>query len=489
MTPKRACSRTNTICCARRAISFKLGPKTLVIKRGEYGAMMVHDGGVFSRARRFRWKKCTIPPAPAIASPAASWAISPMPRSMNDAVMRRAMVYGSVMGSFAVERFGLERIRQLKRREIDARARHFFKLTQFQPALTKSQHSPRRARLPRRAPVYTRRLPIAAYANVYSNCGSDDRAVKPPALAPGGLVRVISPASPADRDALGRGIAELERLGYRVRTGSAMQPEGYFAGSTLRRKAELEAALQDPDASAVICARGGYGTAALLDQIRLPRRLRPKLLDRLQRRDHAAGISLDPLPLDFALRPYGRRRVRTMAQALAPDMISRHSSTLQRESATPGRSRSTAKPLSRGEASGLLLGGCITLLETTLGTPWEFDTRGAILFLEDRGVKPYQLDRMLLHLLQAGKFRGVRGIVLGDFPDSEPPRERRHRARRLPADSGPLRIPIIFGAPIGHTVRPMLTIPLGVRARLHAAGEGKLEILEPAVACAHEATK
>ena len=76
-------------------------------------------------------------------------------------------------------------------------------------------------------------------------------------------MRVISTASPADRDALGRGIAELERLGYHVRTGSAMQPDGYFAGSTLRRKAELEAALQDPDASAVICARGGYGTATL----------------------------------------------------------------------------------------------------------------------------------------------------------------------------------------------------------------------------------
>jgi muramoyltetrapeptide carboxypeptidase len=117
-----------------------------------------------------------------------------------------------------------------------------------------------------------------------------------------------------------------------------------------------------------------------------------------------------------------------------------------------------------------------------LGTPWEFDTRGAILFLEDRGVKPYQLDRMLLHLLQAGKFRGVRGIVLGDFPDSEPPQECspsvRDVCRRILM---PLRVPIIFGAPIGHTVRPMLTIPFGVRARLRAAGEGQLEILEPAV--------
>ncbi len=91
-------------------------------------------------------------------------------------------------------------------------------------------------------------------------------------------MRVISTASPADREALGRGLAELERLGYRPRLGAAMRPDGYFAGSLARRKTELEAALADPDASAVICARGGYGTATLLDQLRLPRGLRPKLV-------------------------------------------------------------------------------------------------------------------------------------------------------------------------------------------------------------------
>ena len=306
-------------------------------------------------------------------------------------------------------------------------------------------------------------------------------AVKPPGLAPGGLVRLISTASPADRDALGRGIAELERLGYHVRTGSAMQPEGYFAGSTLRRKAELEAALQDPDASAVICARGGYGTATLLDQFRLPGRLRPKLLvgysdvtmlqAYLWTRFHWTSLHGPMVAAGFN-NGAGVRSGYDLASFIEASAGKRDSWSLALD----------AEPLSRGEASGLLLGGCISLLETTLGTPWEFDTRGTILFLEDRGVKPYQLDRMLLHLLQAGKFRGVRGIVLGDFPDSEPPQECspsvRDVCRRILM---PLRVPIIFGAPIGHTVRPMLTIPFGVRARLRAAGEGRLEILEQAV--------
>ncbi len=97
-------------------------------------------------------------------------------------------------------------------------------------------------------------------------------------------------------------------------------------------------------------------------------------------------------------------------------------------------------------------------------------------------MKPYQLDRMLLHLKQAGKFAGVRGIVLGDFPDSETPEGSSVTVadvcRRV---LGPLRIPIVYGTPVGHTTRPMLTMPLGVRARLQAAGEGRMDILEPAV--------
>ncbi len=135
-----------------------------------------------------------------------------------------------------------------------------------------------------------------------------------------------------------------------------------------------------------------------------------------------------------------------------------------------------------GVASGIILGGCLTLLQTTIGTAWELDTRGAILLLEDRGVKPYQVDRMLLHLAQAGKFAGVRGIVLGEFPDCESPSGSgvtvRDVCRRI---LGALRIPVIFGAAVGHTPRAIVTVPLGVRARLHSIGEGQLEILEPVV--------
>jgi len=97
-------------------------------------------------------------------------------------------------------------------------------------------------------------------------------------------------------------------------------------------------------------------------------------------------------------------------------------------------------------------------------------------------LKPYQLDRMLLHLIQAGKFKGVLAIILGEFPDCEVPEGStvsvKDVCKRL---LRPLKIPIIYGAPVGHTTRPMLTLPLGIRARLRATGEGRLDILEPAV--------
>jgi muramoyltetrapeptide carboxypeptidase len=133
-----------------------------------------------------------------------------------------------------------------------------------------------------------------------------------------------------------------------------------------------------------------------------------------------------------------------------------------------------------GSADGVLLGGCLTLIETALGTPWELDTHGAILLLEDRGMKPWQVDRALMHLKQAGKLRGVSGVLLGDFPECDAPAGSEtvlDVARRI---LGTVGVPVVWGAPIGHTPRPMLTLPLGVRARLKADETSRLEILEPA---------
>jgi muramoyltetrapeptide carboxypeptidase len=97
-------------------------------------------------------------------------------------------------------------------------------------------------------------------------------------------------------------------------------------------------------------------------------------------------------------------------------------------------------------------------------------------------MKPWQVDRALMHLKQAGKFESVRGLVLGEFPDAGTPLSGSATIRDVCARIlGELRVPVVYGAAVGHTPRPMLTVPLGVKARLRAQGDGELEILEPAV--------
>jgi muramoyltetrapeptide carboxypeptidase len=306
--------------------------------------------------------------------------------------------------------------------------------------------------------------------------------LKPPALAPGSTIAVVSPASSAKQDRVRRGCDNLEQLDYRVHDLSAnRKPDGYFSGSFESRLNELQDALTNPDYRAVFCSRGGYGSAELLEQIKTARIKKPKIFCAFSDLTSLQIFLWQKLRWVTFYGPLIAGGFDAGANATGgydPDsfmcaMTATHSSW-----STPLR----GETLVRGTARGVLLGGCITLVETSLGTPWELDTRGAILLLEDRGLKPYQLDRMLLHLLQAGKFKGVRGIVLGEFPESEPPEGSRVTVGEVcQRILGSLQIPIVYGAPVGHTPRPMLTLPLGVRARLHASGEGHLEILEPAV--------
>jgi len=304
---------------------------------------------------------------------------------------------------------------------------------------------------------------------------------KPKALAAGSRLGVFAPASPADSVAMIAGLAELKRHGFHVVANQDTKADGYFAGPPLERTNGFLGPLNSEQVDGLVALRGGYGSNYLLEF---------GLEKSLANLKCVIGFSdLTTLQIFLWQRSNWITFYGPMVAAglhAGPDARKGYdeSSFLQ----AVGRTESGWKLRLRGEAVlagqslGRVLGGCMTLLEATIGTPWELDTKDSILILEDRGMKPYQVDRVLMHLKQAGKFEGVRGIVLGDFPESEPavagaPTVREVCARIL----RPLGIPIVFGAPVGHTVRPMLTIPLGIQARLDADGEGTLEFLEPAV--------
>ena len=307
------------------------------------------------------------------------------------------------------------------------------------------------------------------------------RPVKPPALRKRDSVCVVSPASPAQATGLERGREEIRKLGYALAENSVrVTAEGYFAGSAADRARELFEGMQRDDVRAVIGARGGYGSNYLLD-----------VLDaRVQRPRILIGYSDITTLQIFLWQKLGWVTFYGPMIAAGFDCGAGTQGGYDADSFVRAVSETKSgwkipldgESLASGEAEGVLLGGCMTLVEATLATPWELESEGAILVLEDRAMKPYQVDRVLMHLKQAGKLRKVRGIVLGEFPESEPsfagsPTVRDVCQRVL----GDLKIPVVWGAPVGHTQRPMLTLPLGVRARLRATVECELEILEPAV--------
>jgi len=305
--------------------------------------------------------------------------------------------------------------------------------------------------------------------------------LKPPALRCGDSVRVVSLASPVDEERLERGCAELARLGYVVKADRLriLAREGFFAGSKSDRVQALTQALCEAESRAIFCARGGYGSNYLLDALQ-DLQARPKIL---------CGFSDITSVQIWAWQKFKWATFYGPMVGSGLDCGADSRGGYDHGSFTRAITETNkgwaidlrGESLAPGVAEGILLGGCLTLVQTSLGTPWELDTNGAILILEDRDMKPYQVDRALMHLKQAGKFDGATGVILGEFPGCDAPAGTetvKDVARRI---LGGLKLPVLWGAPIGHTDRPMLTLPLGVRARLAANEAGKLEIFEAAV--------
>jgi len=304
---------------------------------------------------------------------------------------------------------------------------------------------------------------------------------KPRALAPHSMVMPFAPASPAEPSKIAAGAEELRRLGLQVAERTSTENDGYFAASTAIRRDELVGQLERADIAALVGTRGGYGSNYLLDDLHISASANPKII---------LGFSdLTSLQIYLWQRfQWGTFYGPMLAAGLdagpsAPNGYEEKSLLAALQNTAGGWSLDLqGEQLNPGEARGRVLGGCLTLVETAIGTQWDLQTDDAILVLEDRGMKPWQVDRALMHLKQAGKFTNVRGIVLGDFPECDAPVAGSPTVRDVcQRILSPLGAPIVFGAPIGHTMRPMLTVPLGVKARLSTNGAGVLEILEPAV--------
>ncbi len=290
---------------------------------------------------------------------------------------------------------------------------------------------------------------------------------RPPRLRPGDRVAVVAPSGPVPKDRLDAGCGLLRSWGLDVVVGEhvtdAHERFGYLAGSDADRTADLQRAWLDPGIAGVLCARGGYGVQRMVDLLDWDAMgaVPPKVF---------VGYSdITALHEAFATRlgiaTLHGPMVATQVFVGDADSAERLRRTLFEPEAERTLTSASAEALVPGTASGVTVGGCLSLLVADIGTPsGRTSVAGGILLLEDLEEETYRLDRYLTQLLRSGWLDGVAGIALGSWQDCTPMEELRDLfLDRL----GPLGVPIVWELGFGHSPST-LTVPLGVRAVLDA---------------------
>jgi muramoyltetrapeptide carboxypeptidase len=318
--------------------------------------------------------------------------------------------------------------------------------------------------------------------------------IRPRALRPGDTVGLITPSSyVSDPDRLALAERTVRYFGLVPKFGKNVRKrEGYLGGTVEERVEDLHEAFRDPQVKAVFAVRGGYGAAQLLDRIDYDLiRSHPKIF---------LGYS-DITALHLAIRK--RTGLVTFHGPITLSRFTPFTQTYFRKAlfetdplgrvtnppdSDPLRPAHTLRTVRRGKARGPLTGGNLTLISTTMGTSYEIETRGCILFLEDVEEQPYSIDRMLTQLRLAGKLTGAAGVIFGECQDCRPREFQPSYESTLSVGEvvdeilAPLTVPVLSGLTIGHT-DDQLTLPLGVMASLDA-DKGELVIEEAATVTA-----
>jgi len=317
-----------------------------------------------------------------------------------------------------------------------------------------------------------------------------NKLLKPERLCFGDTVGLVAPASaPQDPKAVDRAAAALERFGFRPKLAKNVRARlGFVAGTDRERAADLMVMFADKKVKAIICLRGGYGSARILERLDFDViRRNPKILSgysditslHLALAQKVNLISFhapmfngaldDPKLPGFTKKSF----FRTVMEASPAGSI------------CAGYEGKTVSILRSGMAEGRLIGGNLSLICASLGTPFAPSFKGKILFFEDISEKPYRLDRMLTQLLNAGILQQVAGVAVGVNKDCiDPDAKLAGEYLQTAADVvkerlSSLSVPVVTGLPFGH-VDLNATIPVGAKARLDGK-RGDLILTESAV--------
>lgn len=302
----------------------------------------------------------------------------------------------------------------------------------------------------------------------------------PPALQPGDTVALTAPSSPVPASVLKSSIRSIEFLGLKTLVmESCRQQHGYLAGTDLQRASDINTAFANPEVRGIFCLRGGFGATRILplldfDSIRKTPKIFTGYSDitalHVAFNQHCNFITFHgPMPNSkyYHMDPFSLESLKQYLFCGIPRSP---------VSNPPGEPIQVLYP---GKASGILTGGNISLLVSTLGSPYEIDTRGKILFLEEVGERPYRLDKALTALALAGKFRDCAGIILGTFAECEEPED----PDTVPASTViaqstleltdifrevilPFEKPTLLNFRAGH-IYPQSTLPFGTAVSFH----------------------
>lgn len=294
------------------------------------------------------------------------------------------------------------------------------------------------------------------------------RAVVPPALNPGDRIGVAAPGGPIRRERVDRGMAYLEARGFHPVAGRNLgRRHAYLAGEDHERLDDLNRLIADPDVRAVWFARGGYGSARIVQGVDFAAlRRSPKTL---------IGYS-DITVLQSAA--WTQARLQTFHGPLVTELgdpaLFDEASLWSALSGTPGgqsHAFPSASVLRPGRGEGPLLGGCLSLLVSLVGTPYEPPLHGSVLFWEEVNEEPYRIDRMLAHLRLSGRLANLRGMIVGRLVgcEAEDPLNGLPLAEILATHLEGTDYPVVMDFPAGHCAGKV-TLPIGREVRLDTSG-------------------